>query len=74
MVSQLVSVLTWGGDSDSAWPVEVHVSQLVADPLHRVHGQLQGVEDDDVVGGRHGSLTNMLNKIQIKTKKKCWNK
>jgi len=57
---QLVSILAWGRDSDGAGPIEVQVSQLVAEPLDVVRLEHRCVPDNVEHGRGHRALADAL--------------
>ena len=57
LIGKLVGILARRGHPHCAWPVVVHVRQLVADLLKNVGLQACVVVDHDVVGRGHRALS-----------------
>ena len=63
-----MGVLAWRGHPHCAWPVVVHVRQLVADLLQDVRLQACVVVDHDVVGRGHRALSICRDKLSARNR------
>lgn len=56
----MLTYLTWSWDSDSSWPVVVHVSELVGEALEMVRLESRVITHHSVMGRCDSALTYVL--------------